>query len=114
MGARFAGGGGGFKVLPAMPLQEALLSETMRQLRAYWSGHCLALGRDTDPAWLRTALDHVVQASEALRAAFIPTALLGPALSILITPIFTTPARHIRPGGLRDASGVEWERIAGP
>ena len=43
-----------------MPLQEALLSEIMRQLRAYWSGHCLALGRDTDLAWLWTALGYVV------------------------------------------------------
>ncbi|KAL8871904.1 MAG: hypothetical protein Q9174_002364, partial [Haloplaca sp. 1 TL-2023] len=63
-----------FKVCPTLPLQESLLSESMRSADAYWYHNFLSLDREIDLARLREAWVHVVTATEALRTGFIPSA----------------------------------------
>ena len=63
-----------FFVVPALPLQESLLSESMRNVSAYWSHTCLSLDAQVDDAGLYEAWSHVVHETESLRTGFIPSA----------------------------------------
>ena len=65
---------GDFVVAPALPLQESLLSESMRNATAYWSTICLSLDAQVDITRLYAAWSQVVSRTEALRTGFIPSA----------------------------------------
>ena len=65
---------GDFVVAPALPLQESLLSESMRNAKAYWSTICLSLDAEVDITRLHGAWYQVVSRTEALRTGFIPSA----------------------------------------
>lgn len=65
---------GDFVVAPALPLQESLLSESMRNPNAYWSTICLSLDAQVDITRLHGAWCQVVSRTEALRTGFIPSA----------------------------------------
>ena len=61
-------------VAPALPLQEALLSESMQNANAYWSHVCLSLDVQVDNTSLHQAWSQVVNDTEALRTGFLPLA----------------------------------------
>ncbi|KAL8724859.1 MAG: hypothetical protein Q9166_007713 [cf. Caloplaca sp. 2 TL-2023] len=67
---------GDFIVAPALPLQESLLSESMQNVKAYWSNVFLSLGAHIDLPRLHEAWSHVVGNTEALRTGFVPTAAI--------------------------------------
>ena len=64
-------------VLPALSIQEALLSETMQRPTAYWSTSVYALGNEINLDLLATAWTQIIRGTEALRTAFIPIAILA-------------------------------------
>ena len=64
-------------VLPALPMQESLLSETMQSPTAYWSTSVYVLGNEINVDLLATAWTQIIRSTEALRTAFIPAALLA-------------------------------------
>lgn len=73
---RLAGIKGAFKVLPALPLQESLLSETMINPKHYWDHHFFELDLTVDPKEMIEAWSQVVRHTEALRTTFFPVAHL--------------------------------------
>ena len=66
-----------FTVCPILPLQESLLSETMRNADDYWYHTFLSLDHQIDLARLQEAWVHVVTETEALRTGFIPSAAVS-------------------------------------
>ncbi|KAL9136511.1 MAG: hypothetical protein Q9175_002274, partial [Cornicularia normoerica] len=64
-------------VAPALPLQEALLSESMQHASAYWSHVFFSLDAQVDTNRLHEAWLHVVSVTEALRTGFIPSAAVS-------------------------------------
>lgn len=65
-----------FRVAPTSTTQEGMLTESMRQPLSYWGVHCFKLSPAVDVERLRRAWSRVVSQTEALRAAFLPTAAL--------------------------------------
>ena len=63
-------------VTPALPFQESLLSESMRNVDSYWSHVCLTLDPQVDLHRLRKTWQKVVDSTEALRTGFIPSRLV--------------------------------------
>ncbi|KAL8681981.1 MAG: hypothetical protein Q9186_001923 [Xanthomendoza sp. 1 TL-2023] len=63
-----------FVVVPALPLQESLLIESMQNAKAYWSNTFLTLETHVNLTLLRNAWTQVVSGTEALRTGFIPSA----------------------------------------
>ncbi|KAL8788977.1 MAG: hypothetical protein Q9213_001386 [Squamulea squamosa] len=61
-------------VLPAMPLQESLLSESFQDPSAYWSHKLYELDTNIDLKRLQRAWVKVAQSTDALRATFLPVA----------------------------------------
>ena len=61
-------------VVPALPLQESLLGESMRNANAYWSNAFFGLNADVNMSRLHEAWLYVVSHTEALRTGFIPSA----------------------------------------
>lgn len=64
-------------VAPVLPLQESLLSESMRNASAYWSHIFLSLDDQVDNARLCEAWLQVVSDTEALRTGFLPLAAVS-------------------------------------
>ena len=64
-------------VAPALPLQESLLSESMRNASAYWSHVFFSLTPQVDNTRLYEAWMQVVSDTEALRTGFIPSAAVA-------------------------------------
>ena len=64
-------------VIPALPLQESLLSESLRNPISYWSHNFFVLAAETDLTKLKTAWTTVAERNDALRTAFIPVAELS-------------------------------------
>ncbi|KAL8821475.1 MAG: hypothetical protein Q9223_000483 [Gallowayella weberi] len=63
-----------FVVVPALPLQESLLIESMQNAKAYWSNSFLTLQTHVDLARLHDAWTQVVNGTDALRTGFMPSA----------------------------------------
>ena len=61
-------------VMPVLPLQESLLSESFRHPSSYWSNIFLALDDHICLQRLQHAWEHVAQRTDALRTAFCPSA----------------------------------------
>lgn len=61
-------------VVPTLPIQESLLSETMKDPNAYWSNAVFDLDTNIDLQRMRIAWLRVASDTEALRSAFIPFA----------------------------------------
>ncbi|KAL9032018.1 MAG: hypothetical protein Q9196_000031, partial [Gyalolechia fulgens] len=61
-------------VMPVLPLQESLLSESFHDSSSYWSNTFFALDRGLDLGRLEHAWKHVIQCTDALRIAFCPIA----------------------------------------
>lgn len=61
-------------VLPTLPIQESLLSETMKNKNAYWTSAVYALNAEIDLERLSEAWLQVAANTEALRVGFIPSA----------------------------------------
>ncbi|KAL8944651.1 MAG: hypothetical protein Q9216_000348 [Gyalolechia sp. 2 TL-2023] len=61
-------------VMPVLPLQESLLSESFRNPSSYWSHTFFALDHGLDLGRLEHAWEHVAQYTDALRAVFCPIA----------------------------------------
>ncbi|KAL8928737.1 MAG: hypothetical protein Q9208_001515 [Pyrenodesmia sp. 3 TL-2023] len=61
-------------VLPALPLQESLLSESFQNPSAYWSNTFFELNDGIDLGRLERAWKDVAKRTDALRAAFCPVA----------------------------------------
>lgn len=61
-------------VVPALPIQESLLSETMQNPQAYWSNAIFAFNGNIDIPRLRKAWLQVANNTESLRTAFLPSA----------------------------------------
>jgi len=97
--------GAEFVVLPCTPLQEGLLSETMQNPSAYWSNNFFTLGGNLDLDRLRRAWCQVTEQTEALRAAFVPTAELIHEDHAASTFVQIVYKKH---------PGVEWERVSPP
>ncbi|KAL8767688.1 MAG: hypothetical protein Q9209_005868 [Squamulea sp. 1 TL-2023] len=72
-------------VLPAMPLQESLLSESLRDPSAYWSHKLFELDLNTDLERLERAWMKVAQSTDALRATFLPVADVAKQLQVKTT-----------------------------
>ncbi|KAL8646232.1 MAG: hypothetical protein Q9226_006955, partial [Calogaya cf. arnoldii] len=66
-----------FVVVPTLPLQESLLSESLQNAKAYWSNTFLSLGAEIDLARLKEAWIQVVNGTEALRTGFVPLAAVA-------------------------------------
>ncbi|KAL8669689.1 MAG: hypothetical protein Q9168_005727, partial [Polycauliona sp. 1 TL-2023] len=66
-----------FIVVPSLPLQESLLSESMQNARAYWSSTSLCLDAEVDLTRLREAWVQVTNSTDALRTGFVPSAEVG-------------------------------------
>lgn len=64
-------------VAPALPLQEALLTESLQRVDAYWSNNSYTLEPDVDVKRLQGAWERVATMTDALRMAFFPTARLS-------------------------------------
>ncbi|GME63927.1 Nonribosomal siderophore peptide synthase SidC [Neofusicoccum parvum] len=79
---------GAFQVAPALPLQESLLSETIRSSNSYWSNHFFELEGSVEPAQLVEAWRQVVQDNDVLRTSFFPTAEFDDLLPDASTPAF--------------------------
>ncbi|KAG7001408.1 nonribosomal peptide synthetase sidC [Physcia stellaris] len=67
-------GGQGAYIVPTLPIQESLLSETMKDPNAYWSNAVFDLDTNIDLQRMRIAWLRVASNTEALRSAFIPLA----------------------------------------
>lgn len=63
-------------VSPALPLQEALLTEGLQRVDAYWSNNVYTLEPNVDLTRLQKAWERVASMTGALRMAFFPTARL--------------------------------------
>ena len=61
-------------VLPALPLQESLLSESFQDPSAYWSNKLFELDANIDLKRLERAWMNVAQSTDALRVTFHPVA----------------------------------------
>ncbi|KAL8650194.1 MAG: hypothetical protein Q9210_003968, partial [Variospora velana] len=61
-------------VMPTLPLQESLLSESFQDPSSYWSHNLFQLETDVDLKKLEKAWNNVAQCTEALRASFCPVA----------------------------------------
>ncbi|KAL8949744.1 MAG: hypothetical protein Q9222_004175 [Ikaeria aurantiellina] len=66
-----------FLAVPALPLQESVLSESMQNLDAYWSSMFFILDIQTDLTCLQEAWKQVVRDTDALRTGFLPAALVS-------------------------------------
>lgn len=67
-------GGQDAHIVPTLPIQESLLSETMKDPNAYWSNAVFDLDTNIDLQRMRIAWLRVASNTEALRSAFIPFA----------------------------------------
>ena len=65
-----------FVVLPSLPLQESLLSESMQNAKAYWSNTFFSLDAQIDLTCLKAAWAQVVSNTDALRTGFVPSAAI--------------------------------------
>ncbi|KAL2039087.1 hypothetical protein N7G274_008136 [Stereocaulon virgatum] len=63
-------------IIPTLPLQESLISESMQNVHAYWSNHVFSLNAHVDMTRWRKAWQQLAMHTEALRTGFIPTAKL--------------------------------------
>ncbi|KAI5846822.1 hypothetical protein BZA05DRAFT_405506, partial [Tricharina praecox] len=97
------GDGAEFAVLPCSPLQEGLLGETMKNPSAYWSNNFFTLSRKIDLDRLHRAWCQVAEQTEALRAAFIPTAELSHQDPVSRTFVQIVYKQH---------PGVEWKKVS--
>ncbi|KAI4123162.1 MAG: hypothetical protein LQ338_005411 [Usnochroma carphineum] len=62
-------------VMPVLPLQESLLSESFQNPSSYWTHHFFELGSDeVDVKRLEKGWEDVAQCTDALRTSFCPTA----------------------------------------
>ncbi|KAL8846640.1 MAG: hypothetical protein Q9221_008280 [Calogaya cf. arnoldii] len=66
-----------FVVVPTLPLQESLLSESLQNAKAYWSNTFLSLNVEVDLTRLKEAWMQVVNGTEALRTGFVPSAAVA-------------------------------------
>ncbi|KAI4242720.1 MAG: hypothetical protein L6R42_010932, partial [Xanthoria sp. 1 TBL-2021] len=66
-----------FVVVPPLPLQESLLSESMRNVKAYWSNTFVSLGSEVDVIRLQEAWAQVANGTEALRTGFVPSTVVA-------------------------------------
>ena len=64
-------------VTPALPLQESLLSESLRNPVSYWSHNFFVLASGTDLTKLKNAWTTVAECNDALRTTFLPVAELS-------------------------------------
>ncbi|KAL8723312.1 MAG: hypothetical protein Q9225_000364 [Loekoesia sp. 1 TL-2023] len=82
-------------VMPALPLQESLLSESFRNPSSYWSHNFFALDRKLDLPKLEQAWKHLVQGTDALRTAFYPVAYISgkPPLSMTFLQVIHRDTR---------------------
>ena len=108
-------------MLPALPMQESLLSETMQSPTAYWSTSIYALGHETNVDLLATAWTQIIRSTEALRTAFIPTAILAspsPTNATFLQIIYKEPRISLNAnnlettGDLQSNIGEESYRVA--
>ncbi|KAL8708164.1 MAG: hypothetical protein Q9220_006925 [cf. Caloplaca sp. 1 TL-2023] len=65
-----------FLVVPALPFQKSLLSESMQNPDAYWGNTFLAIDSLTSLTRLREAWKQVVRGTDSLRTGFLPAALM--------------------------------------
>ena len=72
-------------VAPALPLQEALLTESLQRADAYWSNNVYTIEPDVDLTRLQKAWERVATLTDALRIAFLPTARLPDSSDIAST-----------------------------
>ena len=68
--------GRGVFIVPTLPLQESLISESMQNVQAYWSSHTFSLNAYVDMIRWREAWQQLAMHTEALRTGFIPIAKL--------------------------------------
>ena len=61
-------------VMPVLPLQESLLSESFQHPKSYWSNNLFILDHQIDLPRLEQAWKHVAQGRDALRTSFCPVA----------------------------------------
>ncbi|KAL8704289.1 MAG: hypothetical protein Q9201_002543 [Fulgogasparrea decipioides] len=61
-------------IMPVLPLQEAMLSESFRNPTSYWSHNLFDFDSGTELGKLEEAWRHVAQINDALRTAFLPVA----------------------------------------
>ncbi|KAL8996350.1 MAG: hypothetical protein Q9169_004116 [Polycauliona sp. 2 TL-2023] len=66
-----------FVVLPSLPLQESLISESMQNAKAYWSSTLLFLDPQVDLIRLKSAWAQIVNCTDALRTGFVPSAVVA-------------------------------------
>lgn len=64
-------------VIPALPLQESLLSESLRNPVSYWNHNFFVLASGTNLTTLKNAWTTVAESNDALRTAFLPVAELS-------------------------------------
>ena len=64
-------------VLPTLPLQEALISESLKCTGSYWSNDIFSLSLDVELGRLERSYKQVAQNTDALRTAFLPVAELS-------------------------------------
>ena len=72
-------------VIPALPLQECLLSESLRNPISYWGHNFFVLASGIDLKKLKNAWITVAEHNDALRTAFLPVAELSGKLSTRAT-----------------------------
>ncbi|KAI4176759.1 MAG: hypothetical protein LQ343_000852 [Gyalolechia ehrenbergii] len=72
-------------VMPVLPLQESLLSESFQNPSSYWSNTLFALDHTLDIGRLEYAWEHVAQYTDALRIAFCPIANISKKTAVDIT-----------------------------
>ncbi|KAL8738243.1 MAG: hypothetical protein Q9181_000923 [Wetmoreana brouardii] len=61
-------------IMPMLPLQEAMISESFRNSTSYWSHNLFELDLGTELEKLEEAWQHVTQRNDALRTVFLPVA----------------------------------------
>lgn len=67
----------GVFIVPALPLQESLIGESMQSVQTYWSSQFFSLEAQVDIIRWRKAWQQVAMHTEALRTGFIPTAKIS-------------------------------------
>ncbi|KAI4159124.1 MAG: hypothetical protein L6R39_000423 [Caloplaca ligustica] len=72
-------------VMPILPLQESLISESFQDRMSYWSHNCFELDPGIDLESLKLAWETVAQSTEALRISFYPTAEISRVFNIRMT-----------------------------
>ncbi|MCJ1439751.1 MAG: hypothetical protein MMC23_000232 [Stictis urceolatum] len=60
-----------FTVMPASPMQEGLIGESISNKGSYWSTHTYKLDRSVSLTKLRAAWEHVADRTESLRTSFL-------------------------------------------